>query len=70
MGSHDSDPGDVKFGGVKVSDHSPHDGMNIQSEWGSLDQRAYDQENRARWKRRGERGPGSSKCRHGRFVYC
>lgn len=51
-GSHDADPGTVKFSGVKTSYHGVYRGMNIQFEWGNLDEAAYDQANRDRWRRR------------------
>jgi hypothetical protein len=50
-GSHDADPGTVKFSGVKTYDGVYQD-MNIQFEWGSLDEAAYDRANRDRWRRR------------------
>ena len=48
----DGDPGFVEFSGVKVSDHGIYDGMNINYEWGNLNEDTYNRENRDRWKRR------------------
>jgi hypothetical protein len=48
----DGDPAFVEFSGVKVSDHGIYDGMNINYEWGNLNEDTYNRENRDRWKRR------------------
>jgi hypothetical protein len=48
----DGDPGFVEFSGVKVGDHGIYDGMNINYEWGNLNEDTYNRENRDRGKRR------------------
>jgi hypothetical protein len=50
--TQDSDPGDVRFQGVKTEDLSPYERCNIQREWDGLDQAAYDKANKDRWRRR------------------
>ena len=47
----DEDPGFVEFSGVKVSYHSIFHNMNVEDEWGLLNEDAYNRENRDRWKR-------------------
>lgn len=51
-GTKNSDPGTVRFNGVKTEDLNPHERCKIQREWDNLDQAAYDKANRDRWRRR------------------
>ncbi|KAF4628938.1 hypothetical protein G7Y89_g9216 [Cudoniella acicularis] len=50
-GTHNSDPGNVKFQGVKAGDLGPYTMFNIQDKWDGLNQAAHDKANRNRWRR-------------------
>jgi hypothetical protein len=51
-GTHNSDPRDVRFRGVKTGEISPYESCDIQSEWNGLDEAACDKANRDRWRNR------------------
>jgi hypothetical protein len=60
--SHNSVPRDVRFTGVGIGTRSVRDAMDIQLEWGTLDETAYTKANRDKY-RKGEKRTGNSTVR-------
>jgi len=48
-GTHDSDPGNVQFGGVQTSESDGSPGFRIRYAWKDYNEAAYNKANRERW---------------------